>query len=104
MIRQEGTPPGGTSMGEDRFFLRKDGTWVLNFAVFVLPEKEQEEKFIYTDVSDVFATLQTLIGNPIVEVKLPDGTSRAEIIASMQSTTNRIWSRIRDSKGAKITT
>lgn len=103
VIRQDGIPPGSSTLGEDRFFLRKDGTWVLNFAVFVLPEKEQEQKFVYTDIAEVLSTLQTLLGRPVVEVKLPDGTSRAEVLAAMSSTNSRIWSRIRDARGTKIT-
>jgi hypothetical protein len=103
VVHQEGTVPGSVSRQEDSFLLRKDGTWVVNFAVFVLPAKEQEENFLYGSLEEALTTLQNLIGQPLVEGRLPEGKSRAEILAGLHSTNDRILSRIREAKGSKIT-
>jgi hypothetical protein len=103
VVRQDGTPPGTVARQEDRFFLRKDGTWVVNFAAFVLPAKEQEENFLYANLEEALTTLQNLIGKPLVEGKLPEGKSRAEMLAGLESTKDRLFSRIREAKGSRIT-
>jgi hypothetical protein len=64
-------PPGSSGSQEDRFLLRKDGTWVLNVTAFTLPEKEQERQFIFQNASELYATVQKLGGNPVVEAALP---------------------------------
>ena len=38
VIRQDGIPPDSLEAQEDRFLLRKDGTWVLNITVYTLSE------------------------------------------------------------------
>ena len=71
VIRQDGVPPGSLSSQEDRFLLRKDGTWVLNITAFTLPEKEQEQQFIFQSATELYATVQELGENPVVEDALP---------------------------------
>ena len=51
------------------FWLRKDGTWVLNIAVYTLSEKEQEQ-FIFQDAAELYATVEKLYGKPVVEAEL----------------------------------
>lgn len=99
VVQQTGIAPDATTLREDPFLLRKDGTWVLNFAVFVLPAEEQESNFLYRDIAEAMDMLQNLRGKLRVEEKWPKGKSEAEILADMQSTSSRIFSRIRDSKG-----
>lgn len=91
------------SQREGRFLLRKDGTWVLNLAVFVLPQEEQEEQFVYGNITEVMETLQSLMGQPLVDESWPEGKSREEVRLALHSTHDRLWSRIREAKGSKIT-
>ena len=65
LIRQDGVPPGSSASQEDRFLLRKDGTWVLNITAFTLSEKEQEQQFIFQNAAELYATVQELGGNPL---------------------------------------
>ena len=62
VIRQDCVQPGSSSSQEDRFLLRKDGTWVLNITAFTLPEKEQEQQFIFQNAAELYATVQELGG------------------------------------------
>jgi hypothetical protein len=101
-IRQDGVPPGSLNSQEDRFLLRRDGTWVVNFAVFVMAEEEQRQ-FIYENVAEVFDTLDKLVGKPMAESQMPEGKSRAELLAALDTTTNRIWARVREVHGSSIT-
>jgi len=57
VIRQDGVPPGSSSSQEDRFLLRKDGTWVLDVTAFTLAEKEQEQ-FVFQNAAELYATVQ----------------------------------------------
>src|SRR6187455_2228678 len=74
-IRQEGSAPGSMTLKQDIFFLRKDGVWVLNLTVFALPETEQQQ-FMYDTTVNVMKALESLSGDPVVDDKLPAGTSR----------------------------
>ena len=102
VIRQDGVPPGSSSSQEDRFLLRKDGTWVLDVTAFTLPEKEQEQ-FVFQNASELYATVQELGGNPVVEDKLPPGKSRAELNAAIETTISRVWSQIKEARAKRLT-
>ena len=97
IVRQDGTPPGSTTFGTERFLLRKDGTWVLNLAVFALPEKEKEQ-FLYNTSAEAIQLLDGLRGEPLVETGLPQGTSVEALKAAAQSTITGLWGRIREAK------
>jgi hypothetical protein len=99
VVRQEGSPPGSLTFDQDRYLLRKDGTWVLNLAVFVLPEKEKEQ-FLFETSAEALDALKGLAGEPMVETGLPKGKSKEEIKAAAQSTITGIWGRMRDAKPA----
>ena len=102
-LSQIGTAPGSITLQQDPFFLRKDGVWVINLTVFSLPEKEIEEKFLFREISELFAVIEDLSGKPvIVEDKLPEGRSNEDILAAMRTSASNLISRIRDSKGAKL--
>jgi hypothetical protein len=103
VIRQDGVPPGSSSSEEERFLLRKDGTWVLNITAFTLPEKEQEQQFIFQNPAELYATVQELGGNPVVEDKLPPGKSRAELNAAIETTISRVWSQIKEARAKRLT-
>ena len=102
VLRQDGVPPGSLHAREDRFLLRKDGTWVLNVTAFTLPEKEQEQ-FVFQNAAELYATVQELDGEPVVEDALPPGKSRAELNAAIETTISRVWSQIRDARARRLT-
>lgn len=101
VIRQDAYLPASESLKEDRFLLRKDGTWVLNLAVFALPEKEKEQ-FLYENTAEAVKMLQELPGVPVVEDGLPEGKSRAELARAAESTISGIWGRISAAKASRI--
>jgi hypothetical protein len=96
-IRQEGSPPGSMTLQQDPYLLRKDGVWVLNLTVFSLPEKEQEQ-FLYPTSADVMKILDGLSGDPVVEDKLPQGASRAELLAAAETFASKLLSGLRNAK------
>jgi hypothetical protein len=102
VIRQDGVPPGSSSSQEDRFLLRKDGTWVLDVTAFTLPEKDQEQ-FVFQNAAELYATVQELGGNPVVEDKLPPGKSRADLNAAIETTISRVWSQIKEARAKRLT-
>ena len=99
VIRQVGVPPGSSSSQEDRFLLRKDGTWVLDVTAFTLPE----EQFVFQNAAELYATVQELVGNPVVEDKLPPGKSRAELNAATETTISGVWSQIKEARAKRLT-
>jgi len=92
VVQQEGIPPASVANEEDGFLLRKDGVWVLNLAVFALPEEEQAQ-FVFEEIADVFATVDKLVGLPAVEDQLPAGKTPGQLMAALQSTQDRLWRR-----------
>ena len=102
VVRQDGVRPGSSRSQEDRFLLRKDGTWVLNVTAFTLPEKEQEQ-FVFQNAAELYATVQELDGEPVVEDALPPGKSRAELNAAIETTISRVWSQIRAGRAKRLT-
>ena len=94
LLRQEGYPPGSTTFNVDRYLLRHDGTWVLNLAVFPLPDAEKE-KFFFQTSADAMKVLDGLAGEPVVEAGLPPDISRAALTAAAESTISGLWGRIR---------
>jgi hypothetical protein len=98
-VRQDGSPPGSLTFEEDRFLLRKDGTWVLNLLVFAFPEKEKEQ-FLYDNSAEAMSVLNALAGPPIVQAGLPEGRSKEEIKAAAKSGITGLWAKIRDAKSA----
>ena len=103
VVRQDGVAPDSTDLKVYRFLLRKDGTWVNNLAVFVLPEAEQEAQFTFETITEVYALANALGGRPRVEAALPEGKSHAELLAAAESTTSRVWRRIQSARGSKVT-
>jgi len=101
VVRQDGVAPRGTSVRSYRFLLRKDGTWVNNLAVFVLPEEEQEAQFTFASVAEVYALVNRLGGTPRAEAALPEGKSESELLAATESTISRVWKRIQNARGSK---
>ena len=75
--------------------LRKDGTWALYITAFTLPEKEQEQQFVFQSAAELYATIQELGGNPVVEAALPPGKSRAELNAAIETTISKVCSQMR---------
>lgn len=93
IVRQEASAPGSMTLQQDRFLLRKDGTWVLNIAVFALSEKEKED-FLYENTGVIVALLSELVGDPVVDTSLPEGTSLEQLKATAQTTFTGLWGKI----------
>ncbi len=97
VVRQTGTPAGSVTFDADTFLLRRDGTWVLNLAVFALSEKDKED-FLYATSAEVMEMLGALTGEPIVQAGLPEGKSREELKSAAQSTLTGIWGRMQGAR------
>ncbi|QIF03247.1 hypothetical protein [Roseimicrobium sp. ORNL1] len=93
VIRQEGYPPNTMTFEVDRYYLRRDGTWLINLAMFALPEKEKDD-FVYESVEAVIVLLEGLTGEPSVEYHLPEGKSIPELRAAAESHFTGLWGRI----------
>jgi len=101
VIRQDGVPPGSSGSQEDRFLLRKDGTWVLNVTAFTLPEKEQEQ-FVFEKCRRIICKGSRTWREPVVEDALPPGKSRAELDAAIETTISRVWSQIKEARARRL--
>jgi hypothetical protein len=101
VVRQDGIAPRSSDIKSYRFLLRKDGTWVNNLAVFVLPEAEQEAQFMFDNIAEIYALVNRLGGMPRAEAALPAGKSPSELLAAAESTTSRVWNRIQRARGSK---
>lgn len=99
IVRQEASAPGSTTLQQDRFLLRKDGTWVLNIAVFALSEKDKEQ-FMFTSSGDATKLLSELQGDPVFDISLPEGTSVEKLKAAAQTTLTGIWGKINRSSSS----
>ena len=62
VIRQDGVPPGSLSSQEDRFLLRKDGTWVLNITAFTLPERSKSSSLFFKMLPNCMQRFKNLAG------------------------------------------
>lgn len=93
VVRQEASPPGSMTLQQDRFLLRKDGTWVLNLAVFILSEKDKEQ-FLFENSGEAVKLLSDLVGDPVVDMSLPEGSSAEKLQAAAQTTLTGIWGKI----------
>ncbi|HSI65418.1 MAG TPA: hypothetical protein VLE43_19990 [Candidatus Saccharimonadia bacterium] len=97
IVRQDGTPPGSVTFQQERFLLRKDGTWVISLAVYPLSEKEKEQ-FLFESSAEAMQLLEELRGEPLVEAGLPKGISVEQLKAAAQSTITGIWARMQNAK------
>ena len=101
VIRQEGSPPDSTSLQQDSFLLRNDGVWVLNLTVFFLREEEQQ-RFIYPTSVEVLKALENLHGDAVVEAKLPEDASKAELLAAAGKTASRLLRELKNARPATM--
>jgi len=93
VIRQEGYPPNTMTFEVDRYYLRRDGTWLINLAMFALPENEKED-FVYESVEAVITLLEGLTGDPTVDYHLPADKTLAELQVAAESHFTGLWGRI----------
>ena len=98
VVRQEGSAPGSMTLRQERFLLRKDGTWVINLAVFALSEKDKEQ-FLFATSAEAMTLLGELSGIPVVDDTLPSDRSPEDLAAAAETTLTGIWGRVR---GAKV--
>ncbi|WP_009959233.1 hypothetical protein [Verrucomicrobium spinosum] len=94
LIRQQGSAPGSMTLDQMRYFLRKDGTWVLSLAVYVLSDAEQEEHYLYPTSADATTLLSSLAGDPVVDDTLPPDKSAEELILAAQKTISGLWGHL----------
>jgi hypothetical protein len=86
LIRQDGCPPCDTRVPpEGRYFLMKDGTWLLNITYCNLPRPEQA-RGLYESIQEVFATIEGLDSKPVVDSALPEGISHESLLSGMGQT------------------
>lgn len=96
-IRQAGTVAGGTILDEQCFYLRKDGTWVLNLTFFTLSEDDRAQ-FIYETAAEAVERLESLSGGPVIDTSLPADKSVEEIKRAAQAGMSGLWGRIRSAR------
>ena len=102
VIRQDGHKPGSMTMEQQRFYLLEDGSWMLNYAFFLLPEEEQE-KHLFGSLQEVFAAIDDLAGKKlVVNDQLPEGATKEKILASMRNISNRLSSRLYEAKAGSL--
>ena len=97
VVRQIGTPPGSVTFEKDTYLLRHDGTWVLNIAVFALPEKEQDQ-FLYQSSAEVMQILDGLPADPMVQSGMPAGKTREELKMGATNTFTGLAARVRSAQ------
>jgi len=102
VIRQDGYAPGSMTMEEHRFYLLEDGSWMLNYAFFLLPAEEQE-KHLFGSLNEVFKAIDDLAGKKVVvHDKLPDGATKEQILAGMRDAGNRLNQRLYEAKAGQL--
>jgi len=98
ILRQEGNIPGSLDLRQNTYLLRKDGVWVLNLAIFALPEVEQEV-VLYPTVADAMKMMTSLSGGePVIDATLPAGRTLEEMQVATDSTASRLISQLRQAK------
>jgi hypothetical protein len=102
VIRQDGHAPGSITMEQHRFYLLDDGSWMLNYAFFLLPEEEQQQH-LFGSLQEVFAAIDELAGKKVVvNDKLPEGATKEKIMASMRDIGNRLSARLYEAKAGSL--
>jgi hypothetical protein len=98
VLRQEGNVPGSMDLRQNTYLLRKDGVWVLNYAIFALPEAEQEVA-LYPTLAEAMTMLTGLAGGePVIDSALPEGRTLEQLQAATEGTANRLLTRLRQAK------
>lgn len=86
LVRQDGCPPCEDRVPpEGRYFLMKDGVWLLN-VTFCNLSPEERRRGLYDSVEEVFAAIERLGPRPVVDDRLPEGMSREAMIAGLEAT------------------
>ncbi|CAN5676815.1 hypothetical protein BH11VER1_BH11VER1_16150 [soil metagenome] len=97
-MRQSGYSPTSTTFKQDVFYLRKDGTWVINFAALSLSENDIRDRFIFSSAGDIAVLLDEIGAKPTAaEDQLPADKTPEQISAILESTASKLISRIRSS-------
>ena len=95
LVRQDGCPPSDDSVPpEGRYFLMKDGTWMLNITFCNLAEKDRD-RGLYATVEEIFTTIDSLESSPSVDLHLPEGMSRESMIEGMSRTAKEFLDKSR---------
>lgn len=95
-MRQSGYAPTSTTFKNDVFYLRKDGTWVINFAALSLPENSLRENFLYSSAGDIAILMDEISDKPTVaEDRLPENKTPEEISKILDATATRLINKIR---------
>jgi hypothetical protein len=85
LIRQDGRPPSvDRVLPEGRFFLMKDGTWLLNITFCNLP-REAQSRGLYDSIPEVYATIESLGSDPVVDHHLPEGMSADAMLEGLRA-------------------
>ena len=89
-------------MENHRYILMEDGSWMLNYAFYLLSEEEQE-KALFGSISRVFDAIDDLAGKDlVVHSDLPEGATKQSVLAAMRDAGHRLAQRIDEAKGGAV--
>lgn len=94
LVRQQGSAPNSMTLEQRRYFLRKDGTWVLSLAVYILSDDDQEAHFLYPSSADAVNLLSSLSGDAVVDDTLPPDKSAEELMLAAEKTITGLWGHL----------
>lgn len=98
-MRQSGYAPTSTTFKNDVFFLRKDGTWVINLNALTQSEEAIRANFLFSSAGDIAKLMDEISAKPTAaEDQLPADKTPAQISAILDSTASKLISKIRSSK------
>jgi len=67
------------------------------------PGKGARAAVIFQNAAELYATVQELGRNPVVEAALPPGKSREELNAAIETTISRVWSQMKEARAKRLT-
>lgn len=98
-MRQSGYAPTSTTFKNDVFYLRKDGTWVINLNALTQSEETLRANFLFSNAGDIAKLMDQISEQATVaEDQLPADKTPAQISAMLDATASKLISKIRSLK------
>lgn len=94
LVRQQGSAPGSLTLSQNRYFLRKDGYWVLSLRVYLLSDEDKELHFLYTTTAEATTLISELNGDPQVDDTLPEDASPEDLMRAAETTITGLWGHL----------
>ncbi|MBL9115445.1 MAG: hypothetical protein JNJ83_10605 [Verrucomicrobiaceae bacterium] len=102
LVRQHGYSAIGSDFVTQPYILQKDGTWLLNLAFALLPEKYQEKQ-LFQSLAEVIVFFEKLCTEPVkVDAHLPPNADPAQVLANFERCTHRILMGLRNGVASSI--